>query len=651
MTTSETCYSRPEMPRQERAWPENRQQTGIPKVQERSPSGSAKAKSVVDLVAFQASIRPEAPAICCSQRVVSYGDLENRANELALTLAGLGAGPEQVVGLLTPRSAAMVVGALGILKSGAAYLPLDPTYPENRLSFQLEDAQVPVLVRCASAKVPARSGKHETIVLDDGGRILEAPAYLRKTPARTAVSPDNLAYVIYTSGSTGKPKGVEVTHSSLCNLVEWHRRTFKVSDQDRASQVARVGFDAAVWEIWPYLASGASLHQPPEDLLSQPEALQHWLLAQEITVTFIPTPLAERLLALPWPAKTSLRFMLTGGDALHGYTPKDVPFSLINNYGPTECTVVATSAPVPVQGDAWGPPPIGWPIQNTRVYILDQLGNPVPEGGRGELYIGGAGLARGYRNQPELTKQRFLHNPFSRHPGERFFKTGDLVRCLPDGQLAFLGRADDQLKIRGFRIEPDEIAAALNEHPAILQSVVAGHEVCSGDLRLVGYFIPRSADRPSFGELHEFLSARLPEFMVPGIFVALDHLPLTPNGKVDRAALPAPTEANTLREAQPTAPRTEAEAAVAQILQELLGVQSLGVEDNFFALGGHSLLGTQLISKVRQAFGVSLTLRDVFEAPTAAGIAARIEQRVQAQLEAMSEEQAGQLLNSASLAQ
>jgi len=604
------------------------------------------ARTVVELFASQVEIQPEALAVSSSQCVLNYRELDDRSDELANVLVGLGVGPEKVIGLLTPRSPAMIVGALGILKSGGAYLPLDPSYPEARLAFQLEDAQAPVLITQQSLKTPHASGARESIVLDAGGRITKASHPRQNISMESTASSSNLAYVIYTSGSTGQPKGVEITHASLSNLVDWHQRAFKVTAENRASQVARVGFDAAVWEIWPYLTAGASLHQPDEELLSQPEALRQWLLAQGITIAFVPTPMAERLLALPWPAKTELRVMLTGGDVLHPYSPKDLPFLLVNNYGPTECTVVATSALVPPQGSAGGLPPIGLPIQNTQLYILNESGNQVPPGGRGELYIGGAGLARGYRNRPALTQQRFLENPFSTRSGERFFKTGDLVRSEPDGQLAFLGRLDDQIKIRGFRVEPDEVAAALNEHPAITQSVVAAHEISPGERRLVGYFVPRDHNCPNLAELREFLGARLPEFMVPGIFVVLEGLPLTPNGKVDRGALPVPNATNTLRDIKAVAPRTEVEIAVAQILQELLRVGQLNVDDNFFALGGHSLLGTQLISRVRQAFGVTLALRHVFEAPTVAGISVEIEQLLRTELEAMSEEQASSILDS-----
>jgi amino acid adenylation domain-containing protein len=602
---------------------------------------------LTELVAFQAVRRPGAAAVATSRGVLSYSQLDARANEVAGVLRGLGVGPESVVGLLLPRSPAMVVGALGILKAGGAYLPMDPSYPEARLAFLLEDAQVEVLITGRSVKAPISARARTLIVLDDFGRLVEGPSHSPHALPAPTITSKSLAYVIYTSGSTGQPKGVEITHGSLRNLVQWHQCAFKVTEKDRASQVARVGFDAAVWEIWPYLAAGASLHLPDEEQLSEPEPLRDWLVAQGITIGFIPTPMAERLLALRWPARTALRVMLTGGDTLHSYAPADIPFLLVNNYGPTECTVVATSALVPSNGSGERLPPIGFPIKNAQVYVLDESRKPVAAQDCGELYIGGAGVARGYRNRPDLTAERFVQNPFSAEPGDRLFRTGDIVRSLPDGQLAFLGRVDDQIKVRGFRIEPNEIAAALNEHPAVAQSVVVAHEIKPGDRRLVGYFVPGSQLRPSLSELREFLGARLPEFMVPATFVVLDRLPLTSNGKVDRAALPLPDRENTVRDRDFVAPRTEVEKTVADILAPLLGLPKLDVEDNFFSLGGHSLLGTQLIERIRQAFGVEIALLRVFEAPTVAGISAEVERLLFARLDSMSEEQARDLLSSA----
>ncbi len=603
--------------------------------------------SVAELVTQQARLRPDATAVSSSEAHLSYGDLEARSNELAQALRSMGVGPETAIALHLPRSPAMVVGALGILKAGAAYVPLDPAYPEARLEFMLGDARAAAVVTGHSGKESISSlGRRGLIVVDDFGRLADVKSHSAGAVARWPLTSENLAYIIYTSGSTGQPKGVEISHASLLNLVYWHQLAFDVSAKDRASQVARVGFDAAVWEVWPYLTAGASLHAPDEALLSDPEALQDWIIEQRITIAFIPTPMAERLIARDWPAGAALRVMLTGGDTLHRYNPKENPFALVNNYGPTECTVVATSAVVPRQSLAQGLPPIGFPIRNTQLYILDESQDRVPNGTSGELYIGGAGVARGYRNRPDLTAERFIENPFSAEPGERLFKTGDFVRSLPDGQLAFLGRRDDQIKVRGFRVETKEVAAALNEHPAVAQSVVVAPEITPGERRLIGYFVPSPQAQPTLTDLHEFLSSRLPEFMVPAVFVLLQDLPLTPNGKVDRNALPEPDATNTLRDNAVVAPTTELEAAVADILRQLLRIDQLNIEDNFFVLGGHSLLGTQLIVRVREAFGVELALRDVFEAPTVAGISAAIERRAAASLESMTEEQANSLLKS-----
>jgi len=351
----------------------------------------------------------------------------------------------------------MVVAALGILKAGGAYLPLDPSYPTARLAFMLDDAKAPVLIAAHCAKAEAPAGNYKTITVDDSGRIIECPAVPPSAEAETAFSPKHLAYVIYTSGSTGQPKGVEVTHESLLNLVQWHQRAFRVTAADRASQVAKIGFDAAVWETWPYLTVGATLYTADEDTVCDPNSLRDWLLARGITISFIPTPMAERLLRLPWPSETALRTMLTGADTLHYYPPASLPFRLINNYGPTECTVVTTSGLVPPNGSTDRLPPIGLPIDKMRVFILDESGKPVPTGTPGELYIGGVGLARGYRNRTELTADRFVPNPLNGKAGERLFKTGDLaLRYLAIG----LSGADRLAAIGDVAVEqPRDIAA------------------------------------------------------------------------------------------------------------------------------------------------------------------------------------------------
>jgi acyl-CoA synthetase (AMP-forming)/AMP-acid ligase II/acyl carrier protein len=427
-------------------------------------------------------------------------------------------------------------------------------------------------------------------------------------------------------------------------LVSWHQNAFQVTPEDRATCVARVGFDASVWEIWPYLAAGASLHVPPDDKLNDPDALQSWLIAQEITITFVPTPMAERLLTLPWPAETRLRIMLTGGDTLHIYPSPDLPFSLVNNYGPTECAVVATSGAVPTARVANRLPGIGSAIANTRIFLLNDLGKEVPAGAPGEMYIGGIGVARGYRNRPDLTAERFIRHP-ANHEAGRLFRTGDRAQYLPDGQLAFLGRLDEQIKIRGFRIEPREVIAALDEHPLVFQSAVIAREITPGDVGLVAYIVALGESIPTFAELREFLRGRLPDYMLPAVFVNLDMLPLTPNGKVNWADLPAPDSTNTIGDAVTHAPQTEIEKIVAGTLAPLLGVREVDVEANFFSLGAHSLLGVQLISRLRESIGVELSLRTVFEAPSVVELSDVIERELCEKLEAMSEDEVQRTLN------
>jgi amino acid adenylation domain-containing protein len=606
-----------------------------------APAADPKAGSVAELVASQAAATPDALALTSATRILSYKELDERASALADVLRALGVGPDVVVGLCAPRSAVMVVGALGILKAGGAYLPLDPTYPAARLAFVLDDGPVPVVVtgHCVKDQVP--TGTHQTILLDDLGRVVHSPPLPRSARTKVAATLKNLAYVIYTSGSTGQPKGVEITHESLLNLVHWHQHAFQLTSADRASQVAKVGFDAAVWEIWPYLASGASLHMPDDEMVSDPESLRNWLVAQGITISFIPTPMAERLLTLPWPSGIALRTMLTGADTLHGYPPVGLPFLLVNNYGLTECAVVTTSGPVYPNGSTDRLPAIGRAITNTQVYILDESDRQVSMGTIGELHVGGLGVARGYRNRPELTAKKFIPNPFRAKPGERLFKTGDLAKFLPDGQIAFLGHMHDRIKVRGFRVEPNEVVAALNMHPHIEQSVVVAREGTPGDTRLIGYFVSVPQSQLTLSELRNFLGARLPDFMVPAKFVRLEKLPLIANGKIDRMSLPPADDTNTLRDNACAAPGTDMEKTVAGILARLLELEHVDLKDNFFSLGGHSLLGAQLIARVRDTFGIEMPLRVVFEAPTVSELSAEIERLLVVKLEAMSENGVG----------
>ena len=594
---------------------------------------------VSDLVAAQARQAPAKVAISAPDRVLTYGDLDAEANQLAHFLQARGVGPEVRVGLCLERSAVLVIAALAVLKAGGAYLPLDPAAPADRLAFMLRDAAVPVLLTDARLVAGLPIGPWETVALDADATRIARGAVAAPTSRATAAS---LAYVIYTSGSTGQPKGVEIEHDALLNLIAWHQAAFDLTAADRTTQVASPAFDAAVWELWPALAAGATILLPDEATRVAPLALRDWLIAERITVSFLPTPLAERVLALDWPQTTALRFLLTGGDALRRRPSPALPFTLINNYGPSENTVVATSAPVAVVGEE--PPPIGWPIANTVARILDDRLQPVAAGAVGELWIGGRSLARGYLGRPELTAERFIADPFAAEPGARLYRTGDLVRLLPDGQLAFLGRGDDQVKIRGYRIELGEIIAALNACPGVTESLVVAREDTPGNKRLVAYVIPAPDADLSADILREALAVRLPDYMVPVAFVRLDAFPLTTNGKIDRRALPLPDADNTAWAADYIAPRTPTEEGVAAIVATLVGMERVGVDEDFFLLGGHSLLGTQVIARLRDAFGVDLPLRAIFEAPTVAELAAEIDDRLLESLAGLSEADLAALL-------
>ncbi|HEX9935823.1 MAG TPA: amino acid adenylation domain-containing protein, partial [Longimicrobium sp.] len=423
-----------------------------------------------------------------------------------------------------------------------------------------------------------------------------------------------------TSGSTGTPKGVEVTHGALLNLVHWHREAFAVTGADRATQLAGLGFDASVWELWPYLASGAAVHLvADEETRTSPAALRAFLLGGRVTVAFAPTPLAEALLALEWPADAPLRLLLTGGDALLGRPRADLPFELVNNYGPTENTVVATSGVVGAGQGSGRAPGIGRPIHNVRAYVLDRRLEPVPVGVPGELCVGGAQVARGYLGRAGLTAEKFVPDPF-RGPGARMYRTGDKVRWLASGELEFLGRLDRQVKVRGFRIELGEIEGALRRSEGVADCAVVAREDVPGEKRLVAYVVGEARAEA----LRAHLRRGLPEYMVPSAFVFLDALPLSPSGKLDRKALPAPELASA--EDRYVAPRTPAEEVLAGIWAEVLRLERVGVEESFFALGGHSLLATRVVSRIRDVFAVELPLRALFEGPTVAELAGRVEE-------------------------
>ena len=591
---------------------------------------------VPQLVARQAAATPEAVALAAGDQTCTYRELNRRANQVAHYLQTLGVQPGVLVGLCVERSFDMVVGLLGILKAGGAYVPLDPGYPPDRLAFMLSDTQAPVLVTQQRLISRLPSGEARVVLLDTDTAVLAQQSEAEPVLSATA---SDLAYVIYTSGSTGRPKGVQITHESLLNLLFWHHRAFAVTPSDRATQLTSPAFDATGWELWPYLTAGASVYLLDEESRVVPELCRDFLLSHDISITFLPTALAESVMALEWPSTTSLRYLLTGADALHHYPSPSLPFALINNYGPTEATVVATFGRVFPTECVAIPPSIGRPIANTQIYLLDEHLRQVPIGTPGELCIGGAGLAKGYLNQPELTAEKFIPHPWSSEPGAHLYKTGDLARYLPDGQIAFMGRIDHQVKIRGYRIEPDEIMSVLNEQPAVRMSLVIAREDTPGDKRLVAYVVPVPGAHITAGFLREMLVKRLPDYMVPATFVQLESLLLTPNGKVDRTALPAPDATNTLRDSALVAPTTSLEEWLAVMVATILELEQVGIDDNFFVLGGHSLLATQIILQVIDAFGVNLPLRTLFEAPTVRQLAREIERRIVGGLESISDDE------------
>jgi amino acid adenylation domain-containing protein len=598
------------------------------------------APCVPELVRRNATISPTSLALRAGSDRLTYHELECRSNKLAQYLNGLGVKPGSIVGLYLKRSVEFAVAALAILKTGSAYLPIDIATPGDRLRMMLAGAQASTIVTQSALSGMVSREIQQLVALDSRSEAIRRCS-AEALPVR--IAPEDLAYVIYTSGSTGAPRAVAIGHGSLLNLVAWHNRAFGITRADVATQSASTGFDASVWELWPHLAAAACVHVVDEAVRVEPEKFRDWLVREKITISFVPTPLVERMIKLPWPAQTSLRFLLTGADTLHHYPAVGLPFQLVNNYGPTECTVVATSGIVAPQENQVSLPPIGRAIDHTEIYILDHNKKQVPTGQLGEIYIGGAGLARGYLNDPELTAQRFVQHPFREVADARLYRTGDLGCLLPDGQIAFHGRADDQVKIRGHRIELNEISCALSRHPAVRENVVVAGEDAQGEKRLVAYVVPEASSL-NVSELRDFLAREMPNYMIPATFVGLDAIPVGSTGKVNRSALPAPNDENLLRDEAFVGARTPTEQGVTEIILSLLSLKSMSVNDNFFYLGGDSLFGIQVIARLSESFHVELPLLCLFDYPTVAELAAEVERLVRARIEAMSEEEAPRLL-------
>ncbi len=597
---------------------------------------------IPDLISEQARRAPYALAVGSGSDHLHYGGLECQANRLSRYLLSKGVTTGSLVALHLERSVQSVVAALAVLKAGAAYLPIDVAYPAARTEFILRDSGAMAVVSAGGAGDFPQAANIQQVDLDLEARQIWAQP---DSPVRSKPLPDGLAYVIYTSGSTGRPKGVGVTHANVLNLIYWHQSVFGITEASRAGQLSAPAFDAAVWETWPYLAAGASIHLPGEDLRRSPAALRDWLVEEKITITFAPTPLAESLMELEWPRGVDLRYLLAGGDVLHRSPDPALPFVLVNNYGPTECTVVATSGEVEPRANSPRPPDIGTPIHNTTIYLLDESGKPVSPGEAGEIWIGGAGVAKGYIGLEDLNAAWFTADPFSQDAGARMYRSGDLGRLLPNGRLEFLGRNDQQIKIRGFRVDPVEISAAIAQHPAVAASTVTAVAGDGGEKKLQAYLELRTnTPPPTRSEMQQMLRRSLPDYMVPGTFVVVSALPVTRHGKIDAASLPPPSAENVLTDAQTNEAETVLQQRMAQLLARLLGVEQIGTNDNFFMLGGHSLLGTQVIARVRAEFGVELPLRTVFEYPTALGLAQHVELLILERLQKMSEMEAQELL-------
>ncbi|HEX7893580.1 MAG TPA: amino acid adenylation domain-containing protein, partial [Terriglobales bacterium] len=580
---------------------------------------------VHELFAQQAARTPNAVAVEMGSEKIRYAELNARADLVAQHLRAEGVGPEKLVGIYLERSIEMVVALLAVLKAGGAYIPLDPAYPPERIGFILDDAGVEIVLTESDllASVPPTQAKKL-----DVRALLKSPAP-NNAPAATASRPENLAYVLYTSGSTGKPKGVQITHANLVNFLVSMQREPRLTADDTLLAVTTLSFDIAGLEIYLPLTTGARIL-----LATRAEASDGRLLLEQIGLrrptVMQATPATWRMLIeAGWQGTKNLK-VLCGGEAL----PADLAALLLPRcselwtmYGPTETTI--WSSVYRVREVNWTAAPVGRPIANTQMYVLDANGRPTPIGVPGELYIAGDGVARGYFRRPELTAEKFLHDPFSAQPDARMYRTGDLARFLPDGNIQYLGRTDFQVKIRGFRIELGEIESLLAQHPAVQQTVVAAREDSPGDKRLVAYIVPKSGEHLSTTDARAYLRQNLPDYMLPSVVMELEALPLTPNGKVDRKALPKPEVP--VRDAQSLIPPRDAlESQLLEIWKKILQTQSIGITDNFFDLGGHSIMAARLVMEMEKAVGRKIPLAALFRGPSVESMANLIREGTEA---------------------
>jgi len=596
-------------------------------------SGITSKNCIHELFEAQAERTPDAIAITCEKQSLTYAQLNVRANQLAHFLRKRGAGPEVLVAMYMDRSLDIVATILAIVKAGAAYVPLDSTYPSGRLAFMLDDSN-PALVVTQESMRPAIPRCDAELVCVDTER--DAIGSENRQNPVTKLNCNNLAYVIYTSGSTGKPKGVLITHRNIVRLFKATWPWYRFDEHDVWTMFHSCAFDFSVWELWGALIHGGRLIVVPYMVSRSPGEFYELLHRERVTILNQTPSSFQQLIQADEVAggvdELALRYVIFGGEELqmnslrpwfarHG----DRHPRLVNMYGITETTVHVTYRPLSM-ADTSGGSVIGCPIPDLEIFLLDSQLRLVPIGVPGEIFVGGAGVGRGYLRRPDATKQRFIDNPSDGKRASKLYRSGDLARWLANGDLEYLGRIDTQLKIRGYRVELNEIVAVLNTHPAVQASAVVARQDSTGNLRLLAYLvISQNQTPPGAGELLNLLRAQLPYYMVPAVFLHLRDLPLTPNGKLDRNALPAPDDSNMLPNENYVSPRTVLEEKLSVVIAQLLGIDRVGVNDNFFLIGGHSLFGTQLTARIRNDFGIDLPLRSIFEFPTTAQLARQIE--------------------------
>ena len=595
-------------------------------------------KCIHQLVEEQVQRGPDAIAVKQDERRLTYRELNVRSNQLAHYLRSKGVGPEVAVGICLQNSPELLIGLLGVLKAGGACLPLDPAYPKERLRYMLEDSQAPLLITSAELLPVFGGPKSETLLLDSGLGILEGQSGENPSPLTTSA---NLAYIIYTSGSTGTPRGVLLTHRGLVNHNIAAVKLYGIQPSDRVLQFASISFDIAIEEIWPTWIAGATLLNRTSKIVMGSSELLRWVRQERVSVLNLPTAYWHEIVRELAESKQSMpdcvRLVIVGGEKASSAAYKSWlkcggdRVRWINTYGPTETSVIATSYEPDPSKPIPDNLPIGRPIANMQIYILNEKGQPAQIGEAGELHIGGPGVARGYLNRPELTASKFVANPFKEDGSGRLYKTGDSARFLADGEIEFIGRTDFQVKIRGYRIELGEIEATLEKCPGIRECIVIARED-DGTKRLVGYVVASSERTPSSSDLRNFLSDRLPEYMVPADFVFLKSLPLTANGKVDRRALPVPTTTPSSDARKAEAPRDAVEAQLVKIWEQVLGKRPIGIGDNFFELGGHSLLAVRLMGRVEKSFGQQFPLTALVQAPTIEQFAALLRREASSEL-------------------